>query len=54
MKIDRDALSDHQIIMDYIYEFGITSMTKEQKELMKRLAKSLLERQIKMREGDEG
>lgn len=54
MKIDRDALSDYHIIGDYISQLGITSMTKEQKDLMKRLAKSLLKKQIKMREGSEG
>lgn len=54
MKIDRDAITDFGIIKNYINEFGITSMTSKEKELMKRLAMSLLRKQIKMRERVDG
>ena len=35
MKIDKNAIMNFSIIKDYISEFGITSMTSKQKELLK-------------------
>ena len=53
MKLDKEALFDYNIIKDYVQEFGITSMTEHEKHILKGLAKGLLERQIRWREGNE-